>query len=150
MSSRRIENTGSSSPEQQRLILLSAGLRGLLVVPRHELAQVARALHPVGVQTMRAGGSSPRLTAASTGLRPCVRSAWRVASATTPPSRRFRASRVTSTRVHTSRPSEVDLTDHDAQTSFFSGVTRFDSLTLQFSVIRGAPFYAWLRLVGGR
>jgi hypothetical protein len=40
------------------------------------------------------------------------------------------ASRETSTRVHTSRPSgAVDLTDQEAQTSFFSGVSLFDSLT---------------------
>ena len=44
----------------------------------------ARARQPVGVQTMRAGGSSPRLTAVSTGLRPCVRRACRVSSATEP------------------------------------------------------------------
>jgi hypothetical protein len=38
--------------------------------PRGTLRTDYRALQRLGVQTMRAGGSSPRLTAASTGLRP--------------------------------------------------------------------------------
>jgi hypothetical protein len=130
---------GEREPNKSLNPTATTVLLGLVGVQPERISFQARALHPVGVQTMRAGGSSPCLTAASTGLRPCVRSACRVASATSPRSSRFMASRETSTRVHTSRPSDaVDLTDHEAQTSFFSGVTLFDSLTLHFSVTRGA------------
>jgi hypothetical protein len=123
------------NPVQILPALLTKALQSGASLLQATAQEVVRALHPVGVQTMRAGGSSPRLTAASTGLRPCVLSACRVTSATSPLSSRFIASRVTSTRVQTSRPSVVvDLTDHEAQTSFFSGVTLFDSLTLHFSV----------------
>ena len=97
----------------------------------------ARARQPVGVQTMRAGGSSPRLTAVSTGLRPCVRRACRVSSATEPCSSRSIASRETSTRVLTSRPSDpVDRTDQEAQTLLLSGESLVDSLTLHPPPIR--------------
>jgi hypothetical protein len=96
-----------------------------------------RGLQPVGVQTMRAGGSSPRLTAASTGPRPCVRRACRVSSATEPRSSRFIASRETSTHVHASRPSAaVDRTDHEAQMLFRFGVSLVDSLTLHSPATR--------------
>jgi len=87
-------------------------------------------LHPVGVHTMRAGGSSPRLTAASTGLRPWVLKASLVSSATTPFSSFAIASRETSRRVRTSRPSrEVDRIDQEAPMFFESGATLADSLT---------------------
>jgi hypothetical protein len=88
------------------------------------------AVQPAAVQTMRAGGSLPRLTAASTGLRPCVLKASRVSSATGPFSSLSMAARETSTRVQTSRPSEaVDLIDQEAPKLLLSGVSRADSRT---------------------
>jgi hypothetical protein len=90
-----------------------------------------RALQPVGVQTMRAGGSSPRLRAASTGLRPCVLRASRVSSETEPRSSWSIDARETSTVVETSRPSRfVDLIDQDALMLFELGGILTDSLTL--------------------
>ena len=88
------------------------------------------AVQPDAVQKMRPGGSSPRLTAASTGLRPCVLKASRVSSATGPLSSLSMAARETSTRVQTSRPSEaVDLIDQEAPTLLLSGASRADSRT---------------------
>src|SRR6266508_733168 len=46
--------------------------------------QPYRAVQPDAEQTMRAGGSPPRLTIASTGPRPCVLKADRVSLATEP------------------------------------------------------------------
>jgi len=95
------------------------------------LPQSYRALQPDGEQTIRAGGSSPRLTAASTGLRPCVLKASRVSAATEPFSSWLIAARETSTLVQTSRPSEaVDLTDQEAPMLFELAVSLADSLTL--------------------
>jgi hypothetical protein len=45
---------------------------------------VYRAVQPEAEQTIRVGGSAPRLTMASTGPRPCVLKAWRVSMATEP------------------------------------------------------------------
>ena len=91
----------------------------------------SRALQPLGAHRIRVGGSSPRLTAVSTGLRPCVLRASRVSSATTPFSSRSIATRDTSTVVRTSRPScAVDLIDQEAPIFFERGVSRVDSRTL--------------------
>ena len=77
---------------------------------------IYRTRQPEAEQIIRAGGSFPRLTAASTALLPCVRKASRVSSATTPFSSCPIAARDTSTLVQTSRcPSrDVDLTDQEA------------------------------------
>ena len=96
-----------------------------------------RALQPDGEQTIRAGGSSPRLTAASTGLRPCVLKASRVSGATEPVSSWPITAKETSTVVQTSRPSEaVDLIDQEAPMLSELGGTLADSLTLHPSATR--------------
>jgi hypothetical protein len=56
---------------------LSQGFRSLASQPH-------RAVQPDAEQTIRAGGSPPRLTIASTGPRPCVLKADRVSLATEP------------------------------------------------------------------
>jgi hypothetical protein len=52
-----------------------------------------RAVQPDAEQTIRAGGSPPRLTIASTGPRPCVLKADRVSLATEPFASWFMAAR---------------------------------------------------------
>jgi hypothetical protein len=70
------------------------------------------------------------LTAASTGLRPCVLKANRVSAATEPVSSWPITARKTSTVVQTSRPSEAeDLIDQEAALLFELGVSLADSLT---------------------
>jgi hypothetical protein len=99
---------------------------------RQNLAEPSyRAWQPDAEQTIRAGGSSPRLTTVSTGLRPWVLSASRVSCATSPFASWFIAARKTSTTVVVSRPSRVlDLTDQDAPMLCELGGSLVDSLTV--------------------
>jgi hypothetical protein len=79
------------------------------------LVRGASSRHPDAEQMILAGGSSPRLTIASTGLRPCVRRASLVSSATEPLWSWFIAARETSTIVRSSRPpGPVTRTDQEA------------------------------------
>jgi hypothetical protein len=56
-------------------------------------SQSQRAVQPDAEQTIRVGGSPPRLTIASTGPRPCVLKADRVSLATEPFASWFMAAR---------------------------------------------------------
>jgi hypothetical protein len=71
------------------------------------------------------------LTAASTGLRPCVLKANRVSAATEPVSSWPITARKTSTVVQTSRPSEAEdlIVDQEAALLFELGVSLANSLT---------------------
>lgn len=88
------------------------------------------ARQPSFEQTIRAEGSWPARTRASTALRPCVLKAIRVSFATVPRSRLAIAVRDTSTTVEACRPSSASSrTTQEAPTSFEPGSALTDSLT---------------------
>ena len=95
-----------------------------------EVAISFSARQPSFEQTIRAEGSWPARTRASTALRPCVLKAIRVSFATVPRSRLAIAVRDTSTTVEACRPSSASSrTTQEAPTSFEPGLALTDSLT---------------------
>jgi hypothetical protein len=106
----------------------SSYVRCALRTPRSRSQFSAR--QPSFEQTIRAEGSWPARTRASTALRPCVLKAIRVSFATVPRSRLAIAVRDTSTTVEACRPSSASSrTTQEAPTSFEPGLALTDSLT---------------------